>query len=67
MLCTLPITSAECGLSFIQYTKKVKNIPEVDHVKRARGWAGVDEHQEINIEEAINTFAQRKPRRLMFT
>ena len=24
---------------------KVKNIPEVDHVKRARVWAGVDEHQ----------------------
>ena len=30
---------------FFQYTKKVKNIPVVDHVKRARVWAGVDEHQ----------------------
>ena len=29
----------------IQYTKKVKNIPEVDHVKPARVWADVDKHQ----------------------
>ena len=32
ILCTLSITSAECERSF-QYTKKVKNIPEVKHVK----------------------------------
>ena len=44
ILCTLPITSAECGRSF-STLKKIKNIPEVDHVKRARVWAGVDEHQ----------------------
>ena len=54
----------------IQYTKKVKNILEVDHVKRARVWAGVDEHQlpdrDINIEEVKNTFAQRQPRRFLF-
>ena len=25
--------------------RKIINIPEVDHVKRARVWAGVDEHQ----------------------
>ena len=32
-------------------------------------WTGVDEHpsyQDINIEEVINTFAQRQTRRLLF-
>ena len=32
-------------MALIQYTKKVENIPEVDHVKRVRVWAGVNEHQ----------------------
>ena len=45
VLCTLSITSAEFERSFSTLAKKVKNIPEVDHVKRARVWAGVDEHQ----------------------
>ena len=41
----VPIAKDRCKVALIQYTKKVKNIPEVDHVKRARVWAGVDEHQ----------------------
>ena len=44
ILCTLPITSTECERSF-STLRRCKNIPEVDHVKRARVWAGVDEHQ----------------------
>lgn len=44
ILCTLPMTSTECERSF-SALKKVKNMPEVDHVKRARVWAGVDKHQ----------------------
>ena len=44
ILCTFPITSAECECSF-STLRRLKNIPEVDHVKRARIWAGIDEHQ----------------------
>ena len=31
--------------ALIQYTKEIKNMRDVDHVRRARDWAAVDEHQ----------------------
>ena len=65
---TLPITSAECECSFSTLRRLKTYLRSTMWSERESGLAlmNINYHRDINIEEVINTFAQRQPRRLLF-
>ena len=68
ILCTLPITSAECERLFGTLRRLKTYLRSTMSSERESGLAlmNINYHRDINIEEVINTFAQRQPRRLLF-
>ena len=68
ILCTFPITSAECECSFSTLRRLKTDLRSTISSERESGLAlmNINYHRDINIEEGINTFAQRQPRRLSF-
>ena len=69
ILCTLPITSAECERSFSTLRRLKTYLRSTMSSERESGLAlmNINYHRDINIEEVRNTFAQRQPRRLLFS
>ena len=68
ILYTLPITSAECERSFSTLRRLKTYLRSTMSSERESGLAlmNINYHRDINIEEVINTFAQRQPRRFLF-
>ena len=66
ILCTLPITPAECECSFSTLRGLKTYLRSTMSRERESGLAlmNINYHRDINIEEVINMFAQRQPRRL---
>ena len=66
ILCTLPITSAECERSFSTLKRLKTYLRSTMTTERQSGLAMINIHygREIDIDEIINTFATRHPRRL---
>ena len=67
-LCTLPITSVECERSFSTLRRLKTYLRSTVSSERESGLAlmNINYHRDIKIEEVINTFAQRQPRRILF-
>ena len=67
ILCKLPITSAECERSFSTLRRLKTYLRSTMSSEGESGLAlmNVNYHRDM-IEEVINTFAQRQPRRLLF-
>ena len=68
ILCTLPITSAECERPFSTVRRLKTYLRLTMSRERESGLAlrNINYNGDINIEEVMNTFAQRQPRRPLF-